>query len=158
VIAAPVRLQPYHITEGFRCGQDALDAWLQRQALRAERERTAVTYVTCDEDRVVGYYCLSGHSVARESVGGGWLARNTPNPIPVVLLGRLAVDLSHQGTGLGWSLLRHAIEQSLVAGGTVGLRALVVDPIDASAARFYGHFGFKPFPSQPARLFIPLRP
>jgi GNAT superfamily N-acetyltransferase len=157
VTAAPVRLQPHHVTTDFRCGSDSLDSWLTHHALRADRERTAVTFVACDDERVMGYYCLSSHSVARESIGGGWLAHNAPNPVPVVLLGRLAVDRRAQGHGLGWSLLQHAIAQSLVAGEVVGMKALVVDPLDEDAAAFYTHFGFKPFPSTPARLFIPLR-
>jgi GNAT superfamily N-acetyltransferase len=155
MIAVPVRLTAAHATDGFRCGHRALDHWLAHQALRADEAGTAVTYVVTDA-RVVGYYSLSGHSIQRGAVGGGWLARNTPDPIPAILLGRLAVDTAYQGQGLGWSLLQHAIVQARTAGALVGVRALVVDPIDEAAADFYRHFGFRPFPANPARQFIPL--
>jgi len=125
--------------------------------MRAERDRTAVTYVVTD-GRVVGYYCLSGHSVVRGSVGGGWLARNTPEAIPAVLLGRLAVDRAAQRRGLGASLLAHAILTAREASDLVGLRALVVDPIDDDATDFYERYGFRRFPSGTNRLFLPMRP
>jgi GNAT superfamily N-acetyltransferase len=157
VISAPTRLEPSHPIEGFACGYDSLDRWLASQALRADRERTAVTYIVNDEVRVVGYYSLASHSVRRASVGGGWLQRNTPDPIPALLLGRLAVDLRYQGQGIGWSLLQHAIGQALVTGSLVDIRALVVDPIDQSATDFYAHYGFRLFPADSQRMFLPLR-
>jgi len=107
-------------------------------------------------ERVVGYYSLSAHAITRDDAGGGWLARNTPDPIPAVLLGRLAVDVGYQGQGVGWSLLRDAIGQARRGGGIVGMRALVVDPIDEAAAAFYTHFGFRRFPAATDRLFLPL--
>jgi GNAT superfamily N-acetyltransferase len=87
------------------------------------------------------------------------LAGNTPEQIPALLLGWLAVDLAHQGQGqgLGWSLLQHAIDRAWAARSVIGLRALVADPIDDSATVFYLRYGFRPFPAGSGRLFLPLR-
>ena len=96
-----------------------------------------------DGDGVLaGFYSLSANSVGRGDVHGGWLERNTPEQIPVILLGRLVVDLRHQGEGLGAMLLRDAVERSLSASAQIGARALVVDPLDGKAAGFYEHYGF----------------
>ena len=156
MIEPPRRIRPDDDVGAFSCGQPVLDRWLQQRAVLAERDRTAVTYVVTD-GRVVGYYCLSGHSVVRGSVGGGWFARNAPEAIPAVLLGRLAVDRTVQGRGLGASLLAHAIITAREASELVGLRALVVDPIDDDAVVFYERYGFHRFPSGTKRLFLPLR-
>jgi len=139
----------------FRCGKPILDEWLVRTALRAERDHTARTYVVCEANthRVVGYYCLSSFSVQRETIGGGRLARNAPLSVPAVLLGRLAVDLSAQGYGLGASLLHDAIDNAELVSLRIGSRAVVVDALDESAAAFYMKYGFHPFPSNSLRLF-----
>ena len=156
MITAPELLRPEHVTVGFRCGQELLDEWLVNRAVQAARRGTVITFVVCEGERVVGYYSLSAHAIVRADVGGGWLARNTPDPIPAVLLGRLAVDSAYQGRGLGWSLLQHAIGQARSSGLSVGMRALVVDPIDLGATRFYARYGFRPFPALTNRLFLPL--
>ena len=139
----PRRIGPGDDLSGFRCGRDQLDSWLVRHALNALDRGTAVTYVTMDGEGVLaGFYSLSANSVSRGDVHGGWLARNTPEQIPVILLGRLAVDLRHQGEGLGAMLLRDAVERSLSTSAQIGARALVVDPLDEEAAGFYERYGF----------------
>jgi len=143
VITAPEPLRPEHVIDGFCCGQVLLDEWLVNRALRAARRGTAITFVACDDERVVGYYSLSAHTIV-------------PASMPAVLLGRLAVDGAYQGRGLGWSLLQHAIGQARSSGLTVGMRALVVAPIDSAATRFYVRYGFRSFPAQTNRLFLPL--
>ena len=155
----PRSLAPTDETADFSCGQPTLDEWLVRTALRAERDHTARTYVVCDADnphRIVGYYCLSTCSIQRETIGGGKLARNAPLSVPAILLGRLAVDLKAQGYGLGASLLHDAIDNAELVSLRVGSRALIVDALNESAAAFYAKYAFRPFPSDPLRLFHPL--
>ena len=152
---APRPIKPGDVVTGFACGQPTLDDWLAKVAVRAERDQTARTYVSVDQDtgRVVGYYCLSAFSVERASIGGGTLARNAPRAIPAVLLGRLAVDRTAQGRGLGVPLLHDAVVNAELVSARIGSRALVVEALGDSAARFYTRYGFRPFPSDPLRLF-----
>ena len=152
--AAPRPLRPDDDIAGFDCGREELNEWLVRRALRSERERDARTYVTCENTsgRVAGYYCLSAFSVGR-SMAPGSLSRNAPDPIPAVLLGRLAVDREFQGARLGTSLLHDAVLNATTAAERIGLRALIVDALDDGAAAFYARRAFRPFPGQPLRLF-----
>jgi len=145
-------LLPGHSLAYFDCGNPELNEWLRKHALRAERERTAITYAVIDEGDVIAYSSLAAQSVDRDAIGGGKLARNAPPQVPVILLARLAVDTRWQGNRIGQSLLQHAIATAHEAGRLVGLRAVVVDPTDAAAANFY----LRPFPAQPNRLFYPL--
>ncbi|MDR1768833.1 MAG: GNAT family N-acetyltransferase [Propionibacteriaceae bacterium] len=138
----------------FDCGNQDLNRWLVHTAWRAEVARTARTYVCLDESgSVVGYYCLSSMHVDREDVGGGRLARNAPVRIPVVLLGRLAVDARCQGRQLGTSLLQDAVLNAAKSSVVVGSRALVVEAVDEAAAGFYRHHGFRPFPGDALKLY-----
>jgi len=153
----PRRIEPADVLKGFACGYPSLDEWLIRTALRAERERTATTYVVTTDTEVVGYYSLAAHSVSRETIGGGRLARNAPNEVPAVLLARLAVDQGWQGHQLGSSLLAHAVTVTRAVSSMIGIRALVVDPIDDAAAAFYAKYGFREFPLATAkRMFYPI--
>jgi predicted N-acetyltransferase YhbS len=152
--AAPRPLRPDDDFAGFDCGRDELNDWLVRRALRSERERDARTYVTCETagGQVAGYYCLSAFSVVRSTAPGS-LSRNAPDPVPAVLLGRLAVDRRFQGEQLGASLLHDAVLNATTAAERIGLRALIVDALDDAAAAFYVRHGFRPFAVQPLRLF-----
>lgn len=138
----------------FDSGVAALDDWLAGRALKADRSGTAAVYVlpALEADLVAGYYCLSAYSVAR-ATASGWFARNAPDPIPALLLGRLAVDRRFQGRGLGAALLRDAARRAAGAAGVIGARALVVDAIDAGAAAFYRRHLFQPFPQNPLKLY-----
>ena len=139
----PRRIEPDDGLSGFHCGKEPLDTWLLRHVVNALDRGTAVTYVTMDrEGALAGYYSLSANSVCRSDVHGGWLARNTPEQIPVILLGRLAIDLRYQGRGLGEMLLRDAVERSLTVASQIGARALIVDPLDKQASGFYEYYGF----------------
>ena len=153
----PRPVDPEDALAEFHCGNQSLDGWLGERALAAERARTARTYIVTDNvtGRVAGYYCLSASSVARGEVGGGWLARNVPDPIPVILLGRLAVDLRYQGEGLGAALLKSALRKAVAAASVIGSRALLVDAADEQAVDFYVHFGFRRLPAKPSTLFLP---
>ena len=127
--------------EGFRSGDEVVDAWVADHSATARSRGTAVIYVsrTTDGD-VAGFYTLSTYSVARGSVSGGWLRRNSPEQIPAVLLGMLGVAVEYQG--LGASLLQDAYRNASKIATLAGARALVVDPSSARAEGFYERFGF----------------
>lgn len=141
---------------GFRCGVAVVDHWVAAHAQKAMKNNTAVVYISFCEGRAAGIYSLSAHSVYRDDVQGGWLKRNTPEQIPVTLLGMLGVDACFQGQGLGSSLLRDAIARSRHAAEEVGSRALLVDPADERARLFYARFGFRPLLGT-GRMYVPLR-
>lgn len=153
-LTPPVPIVAAHDIASFDSGQEPLDAWLRQQALRGEG-RGARTYVVCREQRVVGYYALAAGHVARARAPSS-LSRNMPDPIPVFLLGRLAVDRSVQGQGLGRALLKDALRRSLGASREIGARSVLVHAIDDGAVSFYLQYGFKPFPSEPRTLFMPM--
>jgi GNAT superfamily N-acetyltransferase len=138
--------------DGFDCGEPSLNEWLSRRAAAAEGE-TARTCVIVRDRTVLAYYCLCAGAIDR-SVWPSSLRRNVPDPIPIILLGRLAVDQEHQGSGLARRLMLHAMRQSLAASQLVGSRALVVHALDESVAAFYRKLGFRPFGSQPLTLFV----
>lgn len=127
----------------FSCGDEIVDAWVDAHSATARQRGTAVIYASkADDDSIAGFYTLSTHSVARKGVSTGWLKRNSPDQIPVVLLGMLGVDRRFQGQGLGASLLRDAYENASKIASLAGARALVVDPSSQTAERFYERFGF----------------
>ena len=133
--------------DGFECGEHALDGWLRMRAVRNERGGASRTFVSIERESglVAGYYCLAASAVRVEDAPGS-LRRNMPDPIPVILLGRLAVDLRFAGRGLGASLLQDAVLKSVEAARLVGARALLVHPLTDTAERFYARFGFEPAP------------
>ena len=125
----------------FDCGVAELEAWLKRSARVAASTGTAATYVLCRGPRVVGYYALAMSSVAHEHAPSR-LRRGMPDPVPVVLLARLAVARSEQGQQLGGHLLVDALRRCVRGGREFGARAVVVDAINDDAAAFYQHFDF----------------
>ena len=140
----PVRLLgPHHEVEGFDSGIAELDAWLKRSARVAASSGTAATYVLCRASRVVGYYALAMSSVTHDRAPSR-LRRGMPDPIPVVLLARLAVARSEQGRQLGGHLLVDALRRCVRGGQEFGARAVVVDALNEDAAKFYEHFDFHP--------------
>jgi predicted N-acetyltransferase YhbS len=143
--AAPLRpveaLREEHRLDEFGSGVDALDRWLRQSARTAAAAGTAATYVLCRGDRVVGYYALAMSSVAHVGAPAR-LRRGMPDPVPVVLLARLALDQAEHGTGLGGDLLIDALRRCVRGAREFGARAVAVDAIDEDAAAFYRHFGF----------------
>ncbi len=137
----PVRLidPARHSTDRFRCGVASLGSWLRTTSPTA----TAATHVLCRGSHGVGYYSLAMGSVQRET-SPSRLGRGQPDPVPVVLLARLALATAEHGTGLGGDLLRDAVIRSVAGAKGFGARALVVDAIDQSARAFYVHHGFRP--------------
>jgi GNAT superfamily N-acetyltransferase len=128
----------------FDCGNDVLNGWLAKRALRNEHSGDSRTYasIDVDTDRIAGYYSLAARSVTHAEIGGGRLAHNAPNPVSVVLLGRLAVSVDAQGLGLGRDLLSDALGNAQAGAEILGARALVAEAIDENAQRFYQHAGF----------------
>lgn len=142
--------------EDFCCGVGIVDDWVRSRARHAEKNGTAVVYVVCCEGAVAGLYSLCSHSVVRDEVKGGWLRRNVPESIPVILLGMLGVDRRFQGRHLGSSLLGDAIRRSLLVAEQIGAKALIVDPADDDARAFYEKYGFRPIPGA-GRMFLSLK-
>ena len=140
---------------GFDSGDTALDSWLISRALCNEADGASRTYVVRDAGRVVGYYSLATGSVLRTQTPGR-VRRNMPDPIPVMVLGRLAVARSHQGRGLAHALVRHAIFRTLRASEIAGIRVLFVHALDKEAAGFYAHLQFTRSPTDPLLFMLPL--
>lgn len=155
LIRAPEPLTARYRVDSFDCGEPILDQWLKHRALRNEERRASRTYVIAVDGQVVGYYCLATASIASESAPGQ-LRRNMPDPIPAMVLGRLAVDRAWQGRGLGKALLRDATLRTLQVAELVGVKALLVHALSEAAVRLYLANGFRPFPLHPDTLFLPL--
>ena len=153
--SAPEKLQPDHDISKFDCAEPVLNDWLRRRALQNQQSGASSTYVILDKMRVVGYYSLAAGSVARETAPGR-VRRNVPDPVPVVVLGRLAIDQDYQGQGLGRALLRDAILRILQAADIIGVRAILVHALSEEAKRFYEECGFTASPINPLTLMITL--
>lgn len=136
----------------FDCGNEILNAWLLQRAKANQLTRASRTFVVIS-DRLVGYYSLSNFAIARQEATSR-VARNMPDPIPAVLLGRLAVDRSLQGLGLGKGLLRDAILRTLQVAEQSGVRALFVHAIDDGAREWYRRYGFEPAPTHDMDLMV----
>lgn len=139
--------------DSFSCGVAPLDEWLKRRARRNEAEGASRTFVCCAGKRVAGYYSLAAASVLREAATGA-VRRNMPEPVPAVLIGRLAVDKPWQGQGLGADLLRDAVLRIVGAAVTIGVRAILVHAISTDAKAFYEKHGFRASPLDPMTLMV----
>jgi len=152
-LKAPESLSPDHELDAFDCGVAALDDWLKRRSRRNEAEGASRTFVVCSGRRVVGYFSLAAASILH-STATGRVRRNMPDPIPALLLGRLAVDRAWHGKGLGADLLRDAVLRAIAAAETVGVRAILVHAISDEAKAFYEKHGFRASPLEPMTLMI----
>lgn len=132
-------------TEDFDSGSPALDSWLAARALRNEESGASRTYVVRECGRVVAYYTLANGGAEHSSAPRA-IRRNMPDPVPVMVLARLAVARSHQGRGVGRALVRDALLRTVQASKIAGIRAMTVHALDKRAAAFYAHLGFKPSP------------
>ncbi len=147
-----------HDRAAFSCGLSELDRYLARQAGQDIRRRIARVFVCTagDADAVLGFYTLSALSIDLASLPDD-LSRKLPrHPVPCVLIGRLAVDRSAHGRGLGRMLLADAVKRTVAAGEAVAMHALIVDAANEDAKRFCERFGFVPLTDDPMRLFLPL--
>jgi predicted N-acetyltransferase YhbS len=152
----PVALEARHRTEDFQCGVRSLDEWLRKHALQSHRSGGSRVFVTASTDQdVVGYYALAAAAVMPRQAPARLVRGLAANqPVPVVLLGRLAVDARHQGEHLGRSLLLDAMTRVLGAGELIGIRALFVYAIDEHAREWYTQFGFERSPTHPLQLML----
>jgi len=152
-LGPPERLNSLHQIETFDSGNSQLDEWLKRRALKNESEGASRTYVLCDRQAVIAYYCLATGAVA-QTAATGKVRRNMPDPIPVMVIGRLACDRNWQGCGIGRALLRDAILRTLQAAEIAGIRAILVHAISEDAKLFYQKCGFTVSPMEPMTLMV----
>jgi GNAT superfamily N-acetyltransferase len=155
-ITAPEPITASHLTDSFACGIPVLDEWLKRRALKNEVSGASRTFVVCQDRQVIGYYALATGSIEHCDAPGK-IRRNMPNPIPVMVLGRLAVDVQSQHAGLGRGLLKDAVLRSLSVSQHAGVRALLVHALSDDAKRFYVHNGFIESPIDPMTLVLSLK-
>ena len=153
-ITPPEPLGAHHDRSYFDSGTPELDDWLRHRAQLNEASGASRTYVACTDDTiVVGFYALSAFALHRSTVAGR-IRRNMPEPIPAILLGRLAVDHRYQQIGLGSALLRDAMRRVLATARAVGVRVLVAQAIDEAAKRFYMQRGFDATATDPMLLVV----
>ena len=152
-LGPPEPLASRHDVSQFSSGVPTLDSWLRGKARLNEAKGGARTYVACQGNRVVGFYSLAASSVERRRVSSR-VGRSMPDPIPVILLGQLAVDELYRARRLGSDLLVDAARRCLAAAGLVGARAIVVQAIDERAAAYYAKFGFRPFSDREPLMLI----
>jgi predicted N-acetyltransferase YhbS len=152
------RLTAEHDISDFYSGEEMLDTWLRTRALKNDSSGATRTFVLCAEGtrRVIGYYSLSTGSIQREDVTGAF-RRNMPEPIPVIIIARLAVDLVHQHQRFGGKLLREAVLRVLLVSKTVGVRGVIVHALTDDAKAFYKRFGFIESPTQSHTLMLSLK-
>ena len=156
-LGRPVLLTADHDTASFTCKHDSLSAWLNKRALTNAASGASRTYVVCTDARIViGYYALAAGSISGDAAPGR-LRRNMPDPLPVIVLGRLAVHSDWAGRGIGSGLLRDAVLRSMQAAELIGVRALVCHAIDEEAKGFYVKHGFLASPLDALTVLVGLK-
>jgi GNAT superfamily N-acetyltransferase len=153
-ILAPAPLTSRHDASRFDCGKEPLNDWIRNTALRAEG-KSARFFVATQRHTVIGFYCISAGAVRHDGAPRK-LPKNMPNPTPVVIMGRLAVDKAFQGMGLGRALLKDALLRITKASELVGARAVLVHAVDQDAVPFYANYNFRSFPVGNQSLFLPI--
>jgi GNAT superfamily N-acetyltransferase len=152
-ITPPANLRASHDVTAFDSGVPVLDDWLKKRALANEVSGASRTYVVCEAERVIGYYAIATGAVTHQQAPGK-VRRSMPEPVPAMVLGRLAVDKRHRGRGIGVGLLRDAVLRTIQAAGIAGIRAILVHATSDDAKRFYERNGFSPSPVDPMTLMI----
>jgi GNAT superfamily N-acetyltransferase len=155
-LVGPALLDTPHYLDAFQSGVDTLDYWLRHRARKNQASGASRTYVVCDASRVLAYYCLASGALSSEQSSSSRFSRNMPNPIPVVILGRLAVDRSLHGKGIGRGLVRDACLRVLQAADILGIRGIVVHALSLEAKSFYEKMGFDAAKNDPMMLMITL--
>lgn len=153
-ISPPTPLNKDHETQGFDCGNAALNEWLIRFAWTNNQANSARTFVVCDDLKVAGYYSLAVGSVEYDDVLPRIRKELARHPVPVVILARLAVDAGYKGYGMGKGLLRDALLRILNISGQVGIRAVLVNAKTEDVRIFYEKYGFEPMPDNPLKLML----
>ena len=147
----PEPLTAEHAVGGFDSGVASLDHWLRRRAAQNQISGASRTFIVCDEAAVVAYYVLAASAVAADAAPGRF-RRNMPDPIPVVVLARLAITRDHQGRGLGRALFQDSAKRVIHAADAIGIRGLLVHAISEEAKAFYVRLGLGPSPLDPMTL------
>jgi GNAT superfamily N-acetyltransferase len=151
--SSPEKLSASHDVSQFECGEPALDAWLKRRALQNEESSASRTYVLCTGQEIAGYYALATGAIAHAEAAGR-VKRNMPDPVPVIIIGRLAIASRFQGRGICAALLRDAVLRTIQAAEIAGIRAILAHAISEQAKRFYEKHGFIPSPADPMTLMV----
>jgi predicted N-acetyltransferase YhbS len=154
-ISAPCPIAGTHDVTSFDCGDATLNDWLQRRAIKNEHSGASRTFVVRDDNTVIGYYSLAVGAIVRED-SSAKIRRNMPDPIPVMVLGRLAVDVHWQGKRIGIGMLKDAIQRTIIVAEQAGIRALLVHALSDKAKSFYQHWGFHESPTNDMTLMITL--
>lgn len=155
-LSAPQPLAAAHLLDKFECGETILDEWLKRRAMPNQLSGASRTFVVTDQEhRVYGYYAIAAGAVSHPMATSS-VRRNMPDPIPVMILARLAVDQEAKGIKLGASLLQDAVNRAVVISQNLGVRALLVHALHDRAREFYEHYGFQSSPLHPLTLMLRL--
>jgi GNAT superfamily N-acetyltransferase len=156
-LSVPQSLAATHLLDGFNCGEPSLDDWLRRRALTNHLNGASRTFVVVDPDQCVfGYYALAAGAVAHQDATSA-IRRNMPDPVPVMVLARLAVDARVRGTKLGAALLQDAVTRVRSVAENAGVRALLVHALNERAKQFYEYYGFRASPIDSMTLMLPLK-
>jgi GNAT superfamily N-acetyltransferase len=156
-VSKPATLKPGHDVAAFDCGREPINNWLKTRAKKASENDTARTYVVCrGSKRVIGFYALAAGAVERASAPGR-LSRNSPDPIPVIILAMFGVDAREQGQGLGQDLLADAMRRALQAARIIGARALLIHALDAAAAKYYRDRNFAQLSADEETFFVTMK-
>lgn len=154
-LSAPVPLTDAHDLSAFNCGEPALNDWLRQRALKNE-SRFSRTYVVCEQQLAIGYYCISAGAIERLAAPGK-IRRNAPDTIPISIIGRLAVDRAHSGKGLGADLLADALKRIALASHSIGIGAVLIHAKTDAAKQFYLRCAeFIEYPEDSRILFLPI--
>ncbi|HJU38687.1 MAG TPA: GNAT family N-acetyltransferase [Tahibacter sp.] len=154
-LSPPAPLDSRHRLDGFSCTIEELEHWLKQRARKNHLEGATRCFVVCSDDAVVGYYALAAGSVSRAAAPGG-IRRNMPEPIPAIVLGRLAVHRDWSGRGIGAGLLKDAVLRTLRVSQELGIRVMLCHAVDENARRFYLRHGFVESPGEPLTVMLNL--
>lgn len=154
-LRAPELLGAQHALETFDSGEPSLDEWLKRRAFKNQAGGASRTFVVCEQERVVAYYALVSGAVDVDAAPGRF-RRNMPDPIPVVVLARLAVDRAWQGNGVARAMMRDAGGRIAQAANLIGIRGVIAHALNENAHRFYLALGFEPSPLAPMTVMVTL--
>jgi GNAT superfamily N-acetyltransferase len=152
-LAAPAPLRAGHQIAAFQCGEAELESWLKERALKNQVEGASRTFVVCAGEEVIGYYALAAGAVLHAQAPGS-IRRNMPDPIPVAILGRLAVHADWGGRGIGGGMLKDAVLRTLRLSEEMGIRALLCHAISQEARNFHTHHGFVESPIEPITMML----
>ncbi len=155
-LTPPEPLTISHRLDDFACGEAALDEWLKRRALTNQINGASRTFVVTDQNhKVCGYYAMAAGAVSHPLATSA-IRRNMPDPVPVLVLARLAVSSHAQGLKLGGALLQDAVNRAVSVASNAGVRALLVHALHDQAKMFYEHYGFQVSPAHPLTLMLKL--